>query len=32
MDGFSSYKWFTVRFKNGEFQFGFGVLLKIGEF
>ena len=27
-DGFSSYKRFTMRFKNGEFQFGFSGLGK----
>ena len=29
-DGFSSYKGFTVKLKNGEFQFGFWGLLKTG--
>ena len=30
-DGFSSYKRFTVKAKNGEFNLDFGVLVKTGE-
>ena len=31
MDEFSSHKLFTMRFKNGEFQFGLWDFVKTGE-